>query len=84
MFRFAAPAAVVSAPAGGFLFPYIRQENPSDIFFVCIHFYHRFDFDWSWQRGSNRKPVLYESTALPFELFQHMRKETALAVSLDW
>ena len=38
MLRFAAPAAVVSAPAGGFLFPHIRQENPSDIFFVCIHF----------------------------------------------
>ena len=84
MFRFAAPATVVSAPAGGLLFPYIRQEDPSDIFFVCIHFYHRFDFDWSWNSESNRKPVLYESTALPFELFQHMRKETALAVSLDW
>ena len=39
MFRFTAPAAVVSATAGGLLFPYIRQENPSDIFFVCIHFF---------------------------------------------
>ena len=81
MFRFAAPATVVSAPAGGLLFPYIRQEDPSDIFFVCIHFYHRFDFDWSWQRGSNPRPPDYKAGALPSELCQHMRKETAPAVS---
>src|SRR5699024_10006555 len=33
-------------------------------------FYHRFYFDWSWQRGSNPRPPDYKAGALPSELCQ--------------
>lgn len=37
---------------------------------------------WSWNSESNREPTLYESVALPVELFQHRCHPETMAMSL--